>query len=235
MSNSLRMPELTEEEFVAHMQEDDFCLRYGNPVYIRRKDGGGLICMSYKMYERIQEEIDELQSKLTAAWNEEKIKYWMYEIEMPEELRWKLEEYCSSHELTVDEFFELALLDGIKEAEADPEGFRQRCLECEAEPDSTKLKVVRYRKPRKTPPKRFRPSHTGRMDSLWSLGGDISGPLSFSVLRIFLVLYILLQCFQCDATYRGRIVTRTPKRVSGKLFLYLGQVIPTRNSGRNAL
>ena len=35
-----------------------------------------------------------------------------------------------------------------------------------------------YRKPRKTPPKRFRPSHTGRMDSLWSLGGDISGPLS---------------------------------------------------------
>ena len=92
-----------------------------------------------------------------------------------------------------------------------------------------------YRKPRKTPPKRFRPSHTGRMDSLWSLGGDISGPLSFSVLRIFLALYILLQCFQCDATYRGRIVTRTPKRVSGKLFLYLGQVIPTRNSGRNAL
>ncbi len=92
-----------------------------------------------------------------------------------------------------------------------------------------------YRKPRKTPPKRFRPSHTGRMDSLRSLGGDISGPLSFSVLRIFLVLYILLQCFQCDATYRGRIVTRTPKRVSGKLFLYLGQVIPTRNSGRNAL
>ena len=92
-----------------------------------------------------------------------------------------------------------------------------------------------YRKPRKTHPKRFRPSHTGRMDSLWSLGGDISGPLSFSVLRIFLVLYILLQCFQCDATYRGRIVTRTPKRVSGKLFLYLGQVIPTRNSGRNAL
>lgn len=144
MSNSLRMPELTEEEFVAHMQEDDFCLRYGNPVYIRRKDGGGLICMSYKMYERIQEEIDELQSKLKAAWNEEKIKYWMYEIEMPEELRWKLEEYCSSHELTVDEFFELALLDGIKEAEADPEGFRQRCLECEAEPDSAKLKVVRY-------------------------------------------------------------------------------------------
>ena len=61
MSNSLRMPELTEEEFVAHMQEEDFCLRYGNPVYIRRKDGGGLICMSYKMYERIQEEIDELR------------------------------------------------------------------------------------------------------------------------------------------------------------------------------
>lgn len=50
----LNMPEITEEELVEHIEDDNFLNVYGNPVIIRGKDDHpDCVLMSIEYYERI--------------------------------------------------------------------------------------------------------------------------------------------------------------------------------------
>ena len=63
----LYMPEITEEELVAHIEDDDFLLVYGNPVLIRSKDGKhDCVLMSIEYYERRKRLYEEQKEKLSA-------------------------------------------------------------------------------------------------------------------------------------------------------------------------
>ena len=52
------------------------------------------------------------------------IKYWVCEFEMPYERKMEIEAFCTQYEMTVDEFFESALLDWIRRAKADADGVK---------------------------------------------------------------------------------------------------------------
>ena len=45
-----------------HIEEDDFPIRYGNPVCIHTNDGQLLVCMTYKLYERLLERKEQVTS-----------------------------------------------------------------------------------------------------------------------------------------------------------------------------
>ena len=54
---SVMLPAVTEKEFCEHIEEDDFPIRYGNPVRIHTEDGRDLVCMTYELYERLTGDI----------------------------------------------------------------------------------------------------------------------------------------------------------------------------------
>lgn len=61
----LYMPEITEDELVAHIEDDDFLLVYGNPVLIRSKDGQhDCVLMSVEYYERQLRLIGQISSMM---------------------------------------------------------------------------------------------------------------------------------------------------------------------------
>lgn len=47
------MPEISVAEFRERIEDDDFPLRYGNPVVINGDNGKKLVCLSWEFYERI--------------------------------------------------------------------------------------------------------------------------------------------------------------------------------------
>ena len=49
----MEINKITMEEFHAHIEEEDFFRRYGNPVFITREGEPGLVCMAWEYYERI--------------------------------------------------------------------------------------------------------------------------------------------------------------------------------------
>ena len=54
--NTLRRPRInmiTQQEFCDHANDNDFLLRYGNPVAIRSDDGTMLVCMAVEYYEQM--------------------------------------------------------------------------------------------------------------------------------------------------------------------------------------
>lgn len=64
----LYMPEITEDELVAHIEDDDFFLVYGNPVLIRAKDGRyDCVLMSIGYYNRRKRLYEEQKEKLSAT------------------------------------------------------------------------------------------------------------------------------------------------------------------------
>ena len=54
-----------QQEFCAHIEDDDFLLRYGNPVAVMGNDGRVLICMAIAYYERMTGKKIELKSEET--------------------------------------------------------------------------------------------------------------------------------------------------------------------------
>ena len=54
----MMLPMITEKEFCEHIEDDDFPIRCGNPVIIHTDDGRLLVCMTYKLYERLLERRD---------------------------------------------------------------------------------------------------------------------------------------------------------------------------------
>ena len=47
------LPEITQQEFCSHIEDDDFLYKYGNPVAIQAEDGSILVCMAIEYYERM--------------------------------------------------------------------------------------------------------------------------------------------------------------------------------------
>ena len=139
----LKLPEISVEDFKRHMAEDDFLLRYGNPLVIRRDDKCDLLCMAREYYERLCGQIGALESELDDLHEDENVKYWIYEFEMPEKTRQEFEAICALHELTTDEFFQAAVSDAIRKAEADPEGYKKSCIEAQELTESD-IRLVRF-------------------------------------------------------------------------------------------
>ena len=53
----MEMNRITVEEFCAHIEEEDFFRRYGNPVFITREGELGLVCMAWEYYKRLLSQI----------------------------------------------------------------------------------------------------------------------------------------------------------------------------------
>ena len=105
-----RLPRITEDEFVAHLDDDSFFEEYGNPVVIQSKEHGELVCMSYAYHERMHREIEEAQEAASKASmltdQEREIDYWVYEFQMPDEEKKKLLDMAASLGMTSDEFIQ---------------------------------------------------------------------------------------------------------------------------------
>lgn len=50
-------PEITQQEFNNHIEDDDFFLVYGNPVVIREDSGSKLLAIAFPMWERLMKSI----------------------------------------------------------------------------------------------------------------------------------------------------------------------------------
>lgn len=107
---SHRLPRITEDEFVAHLDDDNFFDAYGNPVVIQSKEHGELVCMSYAYHERMQSEIEAAQEDVSKASmstdQEREIDYWIYEFQMPDEEKKRLLDMAASLGMTSDEFIQ---------------------------------------------------------------------------------------------------------------------------------
>ena len=55
---------ITQQEFCDHIEEDDFLLRYGNPVAIKTDEGKILLCMAIEFYERMMGERVEIPEEV---------------------------------------------------------------------------------------------------------------------------------------------------------------------------
>ena len=64
------MSEVSVSEFREHIEEDDFPLRYGNPVVINNDNGKKLVCLSWEFYERLMnlsgrsDELDKINRQI---------------------------------------------------------------------------------------------------------------------------------------------------------------------------
>ena len=57
---AMMLPMISEKEFSEHIEDDDFPIRYGNPVCIHTNDRQLLVCMTYKLYERLLERKEQV-------------------------------------------------------------------------------------------------------------------------------------------------------------------------------
>lgn len=51
---------MSQKEFCDHIEDDDFFLKFGNPVAIKTEDGIILMCMAIEYYERMTGEKIEI-------------------------------------------------------------------------------------------------------------------------------------------------------------------------------
>lgn len=61
--------EITQQELIDHIEEDDFFTVYGNPVIVHGDDGRDVVCMSYKLHlllERKKAEMEEQIKRMAA-------------------------------------------------------------------------------------------------------------------------------------------------------------------------
>ena len=54
---------ITQQELCDHIEDDDFLLRYGNPVAVRSEDGTILVLMAIEYYERLTGQKIEIKSE----------------------------------------------------------------------------------------------------------------------------------------------------------------------------
>ena len=110
MNKCDKLPRITEDEFVAHLDDNSFFEEYGNPVVIQSKEHGELVCMSYAYHERMHKEIEttrEAVSKASMPTDQTKeIDYWIYEFQMPDEEKKRLLDMAASLGTTSDEFIQ---------------------------------------------------------------------------------------------------------------------------------
>lgn len=51
--NWKRFPAISAKEFAEHIEEENFFLRYGNPVCIFTEEGHEYLCIAIELYERL--------------------------------------------------------------------------------------------------------------------------------------------------------------------------------------
>lgn len=56
MDKYMYLPNMTQEEYVEHIEDEDFFRKYGNPVVVRAESGDDCVAMSVQLYDRIAEE-----------------------------------------------------------------------------------------------------------------------------------------------------------------------------------
>ena len=54
---------ISQQELCGHIEEEDFLLRYGNPVAIKADDGTVLLLMAIEYYERMTEQKMEIRTE----------------------------------------------------------------------------------------------------------------------------------------------------------------------------
>lgn len=140
-----RLPRITEDEFVAHLDDDHFFEEYGNPVVIQSKEHGELVCMSYAYRERMHKEIEaarEAASEASMPADQERdIDYWIYEFQMPDEDKKRLLDMAASLGMTSDEFIQASFryaMDYPDESEKEAKDIRKAG------------EVIKYRKNRES-------------------------------------------------------------------------------------
>ena len=52
---------ITQQELCDHIEDDDFLLRYGNPIAIKTDDGSIVLLMAIEYYERMTGEKMEIK------------------------------------------------------------------------------------------------------------------------------------------------------------------------------
>ena len=92
---------------------------------------------AYRLGEKdtLEKYINELNTE-----DDDRIKYWIYELDMPEEKKKEIEEFCTLHELTIDEFAEAAVRHFIDREKSDPEGLRKDMEEMEKD---SEIRLIR--------------------------------------------------------------------------------------------
>lgn len=55
---------ISQKEFCDHIEDDDFFLKFGNPVAIKTEDGIILMCMAIEYYERMTGEKIEISENV---------------------------------------------------------------------------------------------------------------------------------------------------------------------------
>ena len=83
----MMLPMITEKEFCEHIEEDDFPIRYGNPVCIWTEDHRQYVCMTVQLYDRIMEMKSYMNEEVKACWTQDGIC-----VEMPEEMAQNLQD-----------------------------------------------------------------------------------------------------------------------------------------------
>ena len=63
MDKYMYLPHMTQEEFVEHIEDEDFFRKYGNPVIIRAESGDDCVAMSVQLYDRIAEKCSLPETK----------------------------------------------------------------------------------------------------------------------------------------------------------------------------
>jgi hypothetical protein len=54
---------ISQQEFCAHIEDDEFLRKYGNPVAVQGEDGSILICMAIEYYERLTGQKIEIKTE----------------------------------------------------------------------------------------------------------------------------------------------------------------------------
>ena len=96
MPEDLKLPDISEKEFLNLVDTYDLIRRYGNPVVIRSEEKPDLVCMAREYYEHMVQE-------RTQMLGEGNIRYWIYEFSMPLEIKQKLDRICASCQLPTTE------------------------------------------------------------------------------------------------------------------------------------
>lgn len=67
MNRTLCMPEITQDELIAHIEDENFLRAYGNPVWIHSNDGAhDCVLMSIEYYERMERQLKEMKERIRA-------------------------------------------------------------------------------------------------------------------------------------------------------------------------
>lgn len=67
MNRTPGMSEITQDELIAHIEDENFLRVYGNPVWVRSNNGThDCVLMSIEYYERMERQLKEMKERIRA-------------------------------------------------------------------------------------------------------------------------------------------------------------------------